>query len=630
METTRMDRNDTVLIEAEQFTTLGGWVIDQQFMDSMGSPFLLAHGLGRPVADALTRISLPAAGTYKVWVRTRNWVAPWHGTGMTKLTPADAADPAAAPGRFQLVINGTPCSAVFGTEGAAWHWQAGNVLSLPAGDITLALHDLTGFEARCDAVILTLALQDCPPNSPSDLELFRQHLLPETVAYRSAGEFDLVVVGGGIAGMCTAMAAGRLGLSVALLQDRPVVGGNNSSEIRVWLGGKTNLKPYPHIGDVVKQIEPKKRAHHGPKNTGEIYEDAHKATLLQKAHVRVFYNYHVNGIETAGDNKSTGDNQTRGNNTPAGDARTADPSKIITAVRAQNIRDGTKIAVRGQWFADCSGDAVLGYLAGADHEMTTTGHMGQCNLWHLKETRHPVTFPRCPWAFNLTDHPFPGRDAKFDHIMKKKELQKVVNRFGAWYWEAGFYRDPIADDEFNRDTNFMAMYGAVDALKNAETVFANWELHWAAYISGRRESRRLLGDVIVDLPMLLNQTQFPDGCVPTGWSVDLHLPKKPYNAGFAGSEFISEALNTKYPRPFWIPYRALYSRNITNLFMAGRNISVTHEGLGAVRVMRTGGMMGEVVGMAASLCKKYHTTPRGVFDQHWPELQALIRKGVKK
>jgi len=134
---------------------------------------------------------------------------------------------------------------------------------------------------------------------------------------------------------------------------------------------------------------------------------------------------------------------------------------------------------------------------------------------------------------------------------------------------------------------------------------------------------------------LMQDRKFPDGCFPTGWSNDLHLPNPLYEKGFEGDAFISKADHGLYPaykenRPFWIPYRCLYSRNIDNLFMAGRCISVTHEALGAVRVMRTGGTGGEIVGMAASLCKAFDTNPRGVYEKHLADLQERMRRGVGK
>ena len=310
----------------------------------------------------------------------------------------------------------------------------------------------------------------------------------------------------------------------------------------------------------------------------------------------------------------------------------------IRAVIAQEIRTGKRIRLVGRWFADCTGDACIGALAGADFEMQQKNKMGPCNLWNVceckdtnalntqaAESTEAVDFPRCPWALDLSDKPFPGRD----------KVKPDPKKLGGWYWESGFDRDPIKDKEYVRDWNFRAMYGAWDAMKNIDKVLPNHRLNWSAYILGKRESRRLLGDVILDEKDLMQDRKFPDGCAPTGWSNDLHLPEPKYNKGFEGDAFISKAEHGYFPafkenRPFWIPYRCLYSRNIDNLFMAGRCISVTHGALGAVRVMRTCGAGGEIVGMAASVCKEFDTNPRGVYKKHLADLQKRMRKGVGK
>ena len=215
------------------------------------------------------------------------------------------------------------------------------------------------------------------------------------------------------------------------------------------------------------------------------------------------------------------------------------------------------------------------------------------------------------------------------------KLKPNTNQLGGWYWESGFDRDPIKEMEYVRDWNFRAMYGAWDAMKNVDKVLPKHRLNWSAHILGKRESRRLLGDVILDVEDLIQDRKFPDGSAPTGWSNDLHLPNPRYNKGFEGDAFISKAEHGYFPafkdnRPYWIPYRCLYSRNIENLFMAGRCISVTHGALGAVRVMRTCGTGGEIVGMAASVCKEFDTNPRGVYKKHLADLQKRMRKGVGK
>ena len=229
-------------------TSAGGWWTNSSWT-RWGRPYLLAHGLGEPVRDAETTAQFPAAGKYRVWVRTRDWVAPWKAPG--------------APGRFKVLVNGKPLSATFGTEGAAWHWQDGGTVKV-GREAKVALHDLTGFEGRCDAVLFAGDLSFTPPNDPPALAAFRRQALGLPEAPEDGGSYDLVVVGGGIAGTSAALSAARLGLRVALLQDRPVLGGNNSSEVRVWLNGGINLPPYPRIGDIVAELEPRQRAHAGP------------------------------------------------------------------------------------------------------------------------------------------------------------------------------------------------------------------------------------------------------------------------------------------------------------------------------------------------------------------------------
>lgn len=590
---------DTILMEAEAFTERGGWVVDPQFMDMMGSPYLLAHGLGRPVSDARTEMTVAEAGTYRVWVRTKDWVAQWKAPG--------------APGKFQLLVGGRALETTFGTEGAEWHWQAGGKVELPAGKISLSLHDLTGFEGRCDAILFTRDAQFTPPNdNPSMAEFRRRHLeLPEKPEAR--GEFDFVVTGGGIAGTCAALSAARLGLKVALVQDRPVLGGNNSSEVRVWLQGARNDEPWPRIGDVVAELEQDKRAHYGPSNTKELYEDEKKLAVVRaEKNITLLLEHRVNAVEAA-------------------DGR-------IRAVIAQSTTSGRRVRLAGKFFADCTGDAAVGALAGADFEMKPEGRMGPCNLWNVCECKdtdgigtatevssRAEPFPRCPWALDLSDKPFPGRNRD----------KPEPNKLGSWEWESGFDRDPIREMESIRDWNFRAMYGAWDALKNVDQALPNHRLNWAAYILGKRESRRLMGDVVLTFDDLKMDRHFPDGCAPTGWNNDLHRPDPKYVTGFEGNAFISTADHLHFPaslsnRAFWIPYRCLYSRNISNLFMAGRNISVTADALGAVRVMRTCGTMGEVIGMAASLCVRNDIPPRAVYEQHLGSLQSLMARGTGK
>lgn len=575
----------TVLIEAKAFGDKGGWVIDQQFMDETGAPFLLAHGLGTPVEDAVTTVTFPEIGTYRVWVRTRDWVAPWKGDDVPEAKRAEGC-----PGKFELRVNGKPLDTVFGTEGADWHWQDGGNVEIAAEEVRVALHDLTGFEGRCDAICFSRDPDFTPPNDVVELDRFRRDLRGFPEEPRDVGRHDLVVVGGGIAGICAAVAAARNGLKVAFVHDRPVLGGNNSSEVRVWLNGATNGDKYPRIGDVVQELEQKEQAHAGEDNVAEIYEDDKKDTVVRNESNISFYPSHS------------------GNRVQMEAGR-------ITAVIAENIETGERLRLGGRWFVDCTGDGCIGALAGADFDITSKGHMGRSNLWNTRGAGKPVAFPRCSWALDLAARPFPGRDGNLESL-------------GVWYWESGFDHDPVRKREYIRDWNFRAMYGAWDAIKNVEAIHPNRALNWAAYVSGPRESRRLLGPVILTDKDVIEERAFEDACIVTGWSIDLHFPREPYDEGFEGDAFISYADHHGGKRTYWAPYRMLYSRNVPNLFMAGRDVSVTHEALGIVRVMRTCGLMGEVIGLAASLCKQHDADPNGIYEQYLDEFKELLLRGV--
>jgi hypothetical protein len=599
----------TVLLEAEQFADPGGWDIDQQSMDQMGSPYLLAHGLGVPVRDAVTRARFPKAGDYRVWVRTRDWVAPWKAPG--------------APGKFKILIDGQPLKTTFGTVGEAWHWQDGGMVSVKA-ETQVALHDLTGFEGRCDAVLFCKDPSFRPPDAGPELAKFRRATLGLPEKPEDGGTFDLVVVGGGIAGTAAAVSAARNGLTVALIQDRPVLGGNGSSEVRVWPEGKTRQQPYPHIGEIVEELVPTKGPGDGNAKGAAVYADDRKLAIVRtEPRITLLTWQRVFAVDAA-------------------DGR-------IRSVTAQDIRSARRLTFSGTFFADCTGDATVGFLAGADHEVATENKMGSSNLWNVMDAADPVQvlkceckdkdalalsidsgitaapFPRCPWAIDLSEQPFPGR--------KKANGQWVKNplaNLGAWFWESGFDRDPITEIEYIRDLNLRAMYGAWDTLKNVDKLYPNHRLGWAAYIAGKRESRRLLGDVILTGDDFRRGTEFPDACFPCTWHIDLHDPDPAFSKGHKkGDEFISRATTGKkysYKSPYWAPYRCLYSRNIRNLFMAGRDISVDREALGPVRVMRTCGMMGEIVGKAAGIAHRHRTTPRGVYQNHLAELQSLMRQ----
>jgi hypothetical protein len=413
-------------------------------------------------------------------------------------------------------------------------------------------------------------------------------------------------------------------LTVALVQDRPVLGGNGSSEVRVWPEGHTCKEPFPHIGDIVEEILPTRRGK-GTMNGAhaEAFDDEAKLKVVRaETRIKLLLNHRAMTVGCE--------------------------DKRIRSVVVQCTETGRRQELRGRYFADCSGDAKVGFLAGADFEYSLDEPlMGSSNLFSVLDTskeeqvlkceckdktaltmayekgEHAQPFPRCPWALDLSDKPFPGR-AKFSD-KGNDDLSKFERQ---WYWESGFQQDQINDIEKIRDHNFRAMYGAWDALKNVDGLYPNHRLGWSAFIAGKRESRRLMGDVVLDGKDFTEGRKYPDGAFPCSWHIDLHFPQEKYQAGFEGNEFVSDftrGAEHKYKGIYWGPYRCLYSRNIENLFMAGRDISVSKTGLGPVRVMRTCGMMGEVVGKAAAICVAEKTTPRGVYQKHLARLQEMMR-----
>jgi len=575
-------------VEAEAFAHKGGWVVDQQFMDMMGSPYLLAHGMGVPVDDAKTTCRFPENGTYYIYVRTYNWTSPWY--------------EGAGPGRFYLTVNGRrTTSRPLGADGDAWCWQAAGHVSVK-GEAEIALHDLTGFEGRVDAIYFTTDAADLPPQDDTQLRTLRRRMLNLSDQAPSAGEFDLVVCGAGTAGISAAAAAARLGLKVALVNDRPVLGGNNSSEIRVHMGGHINIGPYERLGDLQKEFNPSSGGNAKP---AEYYEDARKMDFVKsEPNISLFAPYHVCRADTAGGR--------------------------ITSVTAQHIESGREVRLVAPLFADCTGDGAVGYLAGADYRMgreaesefhesrapkeADTYTLGASVMWYSEETDKRTTFPKFEYGVRFTD----------------ASCERV--KMGEWTWETGMQTDKTRQLERVRDYGMMIIYSNWSYLKRHmpdSLGYAKRRLAWVSFMAGKRESRRLLGDYILKQDDVMRYLLHEDGTAALSWPMDLHYPDPKNTRYFPGAEFKTINKNTHiYPYP--IPYRCLYSRNVENLFMAGRCISVTHVVHGSVRVMRTTGMTGEVVGMAASLCRRHGILPREIYRNHLPELKELMTRGVGK
>lgn len=581
-----------IFLEAESFKQLGGWVVDPHSMSQMGSSYVMAHGYGVPVEDAETTCTIPEAGTYTVWVRTRDWTAVWkRGT---------------SAGKFQIAIGGKILPEILGTNGEKWAWQKAGTVELPAEKTTVKLCDLTGFNGRCDAIYLTRNPSEVPENDPARLAEFRKKATGSVVKDYPA-EFDLVVVGGGMSGICAAISAARAGCNVVLLQDREVVGGCNSSEIRVSLGGRIHMDPYPALGNIVEEIQPM----HGSGGTysAEYYEDARKAILFKRPNsgVKLLTREHVFAVETDPDHP-----------------------KKITAVLSRNTHTGAETRFRAPLFVDATGDAVIARMVGCEvmygrearsqfNEINAPVKadrqvMGHSVLWYAKPQEEPTSFPDIDWAIPFT------------------EESVYYIRGGDWEQEAGQYRDMADETEYIRDYGLLSIFSNWNFIKNhsrRKAEFTKDALDWVSPIGGKRESYRVVGDLVLTQNDLENHVPYPDATATITWDIDLHFPD-PHNVETFGEPFRSCAYHRGFGEPYPVPYRCLYARDCPNLFLTGRHISLTHVAFAAARVMRTLGMLGEVVGMAAGICKEENALPRDIYEKHLDKLKAKMEAGVPK
>jgi hypothetical protein len=571
----KKEKNE-ILIEAESFKEKGGWVVDPQFVEQMGSPYLLSHGLGNPVANAKSEFSIPAKGKYFVWVRTKNW-APGNWD---------------APGRFMLKINGRELKTVLGTE-AGWRWQFAGSSSIKDTTVNIELVDLTGFDGRCDAIYLSTEKKE-PPSDLKEMGQWRKRLLSESDIPQTTESFDLVIVGGGIAGCAASIAAAGQGLKVALIQDRPVLGGNASSEIRVHTEGITwksdrilsmlNTVWWPN-GSPDAKLDDKKR----------------HDNMAKYSNISIYLNSRAYAANTISDS--------------------------ITSVDVRNTSSGETTRFTAPLFIDCTGDGWIGFWSGAEYmygredslkynenwyqhkelwspAIPDNRVMGSSVLWRTVDTGKPVTLPDVPWAMDVA-----GEYSATE---------------GTWKWEySNDTMNQIENAEEIRDHMLKAIYSSFyNAKKKPEN--ANLALEWTSSLLGKRESRRLVGDYVYTFQDEKNMTEFPDAVVMEERDVDVHYQQNLKDP--SQPDFLSEALFYKVDH-YYVPYRCLYSKNIKNLLMAGRCFSTSHVGLGGPRVMNTTGQMGVAVGYAASLCKKFSTSPRGIYISHIEELKKLIISG---
>lgn len=564
-----------VLIEASAFADPGGWKIDTQHYQQMGGSYLLAHGMGQPVQNATTEVEIPGAGEWQVWVRNRDWCkGDWE-----------------SPGRFKVHIAGQTLEPVFGMADEHWHWQNGGKVSIGApGKIQVAVEDLTGFDGRFDAIFLTREENPALPNEPVELSAWKDQLTGRADRQIEELDFDVVVVGGGMSGCGAALAARSEGLKVALIQDRPIFGGNASEEIRVH-----TLGIHGYGTDILKTID----TVHYPNGDALAKKDQQKREATMAASgVDLFAHHIACGLEKQG--------------------------KHISSVEAREVTGGTIRRFRSPVFIDATGDGWLGYWAGAEFREGREAYsefgeqwdkhgdlwspaspdmkvMGTSVLWNAEQTKERHEFPEVPWAAPVA-----------------KDHEATA---GEWYWE---YSDndlnQVHDAEQIRDHMLRAIYGSFANAKQ-HPKNATWRLKWVAYVGGKRESRRLIGDHIYSMRDATERVEFEDSVVVERRDVDTHYQRKETGDKL---DFLSKALFYDTGGDYYIPFRSLYSKDIDNLMMAGRCFSCSHIGLAGPRVMNTCGQMGIATGFAAALCKKHGATPKQVGKTHISELRSLI------
>ena len=408
-------------------------------------------------------------------------------------------------------------------------------------------------------------------------------------------DVEFCVIGGGMAGLIAAISAARKGVQTALIQDRPVLGGNASSEIRMWICGAHGENN--HETGVLEEI---------------LLENMYRQTypnysvwdsvLWEKAHFQenllLLLNCSVNYADSVGGS--------------------------IKSIKGWQMTTETWHTVAASLYADCTGDGTVGAMAGAEYRVGREARdefdesiapdksdkrtMGLSCLLQARETDRYQEYVPPSWAYRYdSDGELPERG---------HSLSGTQN---FWWLEVGGMDDSIHDAETLRDELLKIGFGIWDHIKNRGDHGAdNWVLDWLGFLPGKRESRRFVGDhVLTQNDVEAEGRHFDDIVAYGGWTMDDHFPEGFYKKE-AGTIFHLA------PSPYGIPYRCLYSKNIDNLFFAGRNISATHTAMSSTRVMATCSVIGQAAGIAAAVAVHHGTGPRGVYERHLPELKNTL------
>ncbi|MBQ6874784.1 MAG: FAD-dependent oxidoreductase [Lachnospiraceae bacterium] len=405
---------------------------------------------------------------------------------------------------------------------------------------------------------------------------------------------DFCVIGGGLSGLCAAIAAARHGTKTVLMHDRPMLGGNASSEIRMCICGARgeNVKETGILEEL--QLE---NLYRNPNLNYSLWDSVLYGKAMSEPNLVVLLNCSCIEAEMDG-------------------------ATIKSVTGWQGISE-TYYKVSAALFADCSGDSILAPLTGAEavmgreardeygeslaHEDADDKTMGMSCILQLRDTGRPQKFIPPAWA-----NKYPTEEE-----LTNKNHSLATN---FWWLELGGEEDCIHDTDAVRHELLKTALGIWDHMKNyGNHGVENYSLEWLGFLPGKRESRRYIGDYILTQNDIEAGGHFPDIVGFGGWTMDDHFPE-----GFRYKGGKRTNISTPTPSPYGIPYRCLYSHNIENLFFAGRNISVTHMAMSSTRVMGTCAVLGQAVGTAASIAAREKVSPRSIYENYIHELQELL------
>ncbi len=400
------------------------------------------------------------------------------------------------------------------------------------------------------------------------------------------------VVGGGMAGLCAALAAARHGVKTLLIQDRPVLGGNASSEIRMWICGAEGIEAKE--GGLLEEIQ-LRNMYYNRDLKYTIWDDVLYGLCKEEINLEVIFNCSVNEV-----NKEV---------------------RAIRSIKAWHLTRQCWIEVEADVFSDCSGDSVLS-ICGAEmragresrqefnecHAQIEADNktMGNSILIQLREVSEHKPFVPPKWAIKFNE--------------KDLENRGLYPKGNFWWLEIGGLMDTIDDADKIRDENLAIAYGAWDLIKNHPDGRGHgWELEWIGALPGKRENLRYVGDVVITQNDIESEGRhFDDIVCHGGWPMDDHHPDAIKHRG-------APTVFHPAPSPYGIPFRSLYSKDMDNLFCAGRNISATHMAMSSTRVMGTTSVMGQAVGTAAHLAIKYNLSARSIYQEKIDVLKKLLQ-----